>query len=100
MQAHTSFYDMQRRLQYVTPSYEALTGYTVEQLHEQNFSGDVHADDLPRMLTLWKRLWHGEGYSGAEFRIVTRAGEVKWCWSAGSPVLVICSSATSGGTSW
>ncbi len=81
------FYDMKRRLQYVTPSYEALTGYTVEQLHEQNFSGDVHAEDLPRMLTLWRRLWHGEGYSGAEFRIITRAGEVKWCWSAGSPVL-------------
>jgi hypothetical protein len=31
-------------------------------------------------------LFNGEGYTGAEFRIINRDGTEKWCWSAGSPL--------------
>ena len=79
-------YGMDRRVRYVTPSFEELTGYTVEELFERNFLKDVHPDDEARMLPLWRSVFDGESYTGAEFRIINRDGREKWCWSAGSPV--------------
>ncbi len=79
-------YGMDRRLQYVTPSFEKLTGFPVEVLRERNILGDVHPEDHPRMLSLWRGLFVGEPYTGAEFRIKNRDGSEKWCWSAGQPV--------------
>ncbi len=80
-------YGMDRRLQYVTPSFEELTGFTVEELYQRNFVDDVHPEDAAGMRTLWRGLFDGESYSGAEFRIINRDGTEKWCWSAGSPIL-------------
>jgi len=42
---------------------------------------------MPRMSALWAGLWDGEGYAGAEFRVVTADGTERWCTSAGAPVL-------------
>ena len=79
-------YGMDHRLVWVTPSVEGLTGYTVAELFERNTLDDVHPADAPRMLGLWRALFDGEGYTGAEFRIINRDGTEKWCWSAGSPL--------------
>ena len=79
-------YGMDRKLRYVTPSFEELTGFTVAELFERNFLNDVHPDDEARMLPLWRAVFAGESYTGAEFRIINRDGREKWCWSAGSPV--------------
>ncbi len=79
-------YGMDRKLRYVTPSFEELTGFTVAELFERNFLNDVHPDDETRMLPLWRAVFAGESYTGAEFRIINRDGREKWCWSAGSPV--------------
>jgi diguanylate cyclase (GGDEF)-like protein/PAS domain S-box-containing protein len=79
-------YGMDRKLRYVTPSFEDLTGFTVAELFERNFLNDVHPDDEARMLPLWRAVFEGESYTGAEFRIINRDGREKWCWSAGSPV--------------
>jgi diguanylate cyclase (GGDEF)-like protein/PAS domain S-box-containing protein len=38
------------------------------------------------MRSLWAGLWAGEGYAGAEFRVVTAEGTERWCTSAGAPV--------------
>jgi diguanylate cyclase (GGDEF)-like protein/PAS domain S-box-containing protein len=58
----------------------------VAELFEQNTLDDVHPDDEGRMLELWRALFHGVEYTGAEFRIINRDGAEKWCWSAGSPI--------------
>jgi diguanylate cyclase (GGDEF)-like protein/PAS domain S-box-containing protein len=79
-------YGMDHRLLWVTPSVEALTGYTVAELFERNTLNDVHPSDEPRMLELWRGLFAGEGYTAAEFRIINRDGTERWCWSAGSPL--------------
>ena len=79
-------YGMDHRLQWVAPSIEGLTGFTAAELFERNTLNDVHPDDAPRMLELWRSLFKGESYTGAEFRFTTRAGEERWCWSAGNPV--------------
>jgi len=79
-------YGMDHRLVWVTPSVERLTGYTVAELFERNTLDDVHPADAPRMLELWRALFEGHCYTGAEFRMRTRDGGEKWCWSAGSPL--------------
>ncbi|MBI3661354.1 PAS domain S-box protein, partial [Candidatus Acetothermia bacterium] len=79
-------YDMNRRLQYVNPAFETLTGYTIEELYEQNFINFIHPDDNVRMLSLWEALFQGKSVSGEEFRIATKKGQTKWVWSSASPV--------------
>ncbi|HSD02275.1 MAG TPA: diguanylate cyclase [Gaiellales bacterium] len=82
------FFDMRRELLYATPSFEDLTGRRVEDAACHVHEGlGVHADDAPRMRSLWAGLWDGEGYAGAEFRVVTADGGERWCTSAGAPVL-------------
>ena len=64
-------FDMRRELLYATPSFETLTGRRTEDAACHVHEGlSVHPDDAPRMRSLWARLWDGEGYLGAEFRIV------------------------------
>jgi diguanylate cyclase (GGDEF)-like protein/PAS domain S-box-containing protein len=82
------FFDMRRELLYATPSFEALTGRRAEDAACHVHEGlSVHPDDAPRMQSLWTGLWDGEGYTGAEFRVVTLDGVERWCTSAGAPVL-------------
>ena len=82
------FFDMRRELLYATPSFETLTGRRAEDAACHVHEGlSVHAEDAPRMRSLWARLWDGEGYTGAEFRLVTPDGIERWCTSAGAPVL-------------
>src|SRR5205814_5335668 len=80
-------YGMDRRLQYVTPSFELLTGFPVSELYRRNVMDDVHPDDAAAMRQTWRGLFEGDSYSGEEFRIINRDGSEKWCWSAGSPIL-------------
>ena len=52
-------YGMDHRLQWVTPSVERLTGFTVAELFERNTLDDVHPDDQLRMMEMWRALFHG-----------------------------------------
>ena len=82
------FFDMRRELLYATPSFESLTGRRAEDAACHVHEGlGVHPDDAPRMRSLWAGLWQGEGYAGAEFRVVTADDVERWCTSAGAPVL-------------
>lgn len=81
------FFDMRRELLYATPSFEALTGLHGQDAACHVHEGlSVHPDDASRMRSLWAGLWDGEGYAGAEFRVVTPDGIERWCTSAGAPV--------------
>jgi diguanylate cyclase (GGDEF)-like protein/PAS domain S-box-containing protein len=82
------FFDMRRELLYATPSFEDLTGRHADDAACHVHEGlSVHPGDAPRMRSLWAGLWDGEGYAGAEFRVVTADGTERWCTSAGAPVL-------------
>jgi PAS domain S-box-containing protein len=81
-------FDMRRELLYATPSFETLTGRRSDDAACHVHEGlGVHPDDAPRMRSFWAGLWDGEGYLGAEFRIVMADGVERWCTSAGAPVL-------------
>jgi PAS domain S-box-containing protein len=73
---------MDRRLIYVNPALERLTGYTVEEVREKNFINWLHPEDEARLMKLWEELYKGKAFSGEEFRLVTKNGQVKWCLSS------------------
>ncbi len=79
-------YDMERRLIYVNPAIEKQTGYSIHEMWEKHFINWVHPDDNATMMALWERLFQGEGYSGREFRIVTKEGETKWILGSWHPL--------------
>jgi PAS domain S-box-containing protein len=79
-------YDMDRRLIYVNPALEEFTGYTVAELEEKNFINWLYPEDEAKPLALWEDLFAGKGFSGEEFRIVTKDGQIKWCLSSWGPL--------------
>jgi PAS domain S-box-containing protein len=80
-------YDMNRRLQYVNPAVEKLTGYSMKELYEQSFINYLHPEDQERMMKLWEELFQGKSFFNEEFRIVTKDGQTKWCSSSWGPLL-------------
>ncbi len=80
-------YDMNRQLQYVNPAFETLTGYTLQELYEQNFIDSIHPADKAWMTSLWEGVFQGKAFSEVEFRIVAKDGRIKWCTSSWGPLL-------------
>jgi PAS domain S-box-containing protein len=79
-------YDMERRLTFVNPAFERLTGYPVDELREQDFLQYVHHDDRPAILAEWDRLGQGGALRDQEYRVITRTGQTRWCSSAWEPM--------------
>jgi two-component system, cell cycle sensor histidine kinase and response regulator CckA len=80
-------YDMNRRLVFVNPAVETLTGYSMDEIEKANFICWIHADDQPRMLALWETLFQGKSFHEEEYRLVTKDGRMKWVVSSWTPIL-------------
>ena len=80
-------YDMNRRLVFVNPAVESLTGYSTEELKRENFICWVHPGDQARMLPLWDILFLGQSFHEEEYRLVTKEGRVRWILASWSPIL-------------
>jgi PAS domain S-box-containing protein len=79
-------FDMDRRLTYVNPAIERLTGYTVAELWERGFIDWAHPDDAQRIRAFWDGLFAGNGHGAEEYRLITKSGEIKWCLSIWGPL--------------
>jgi PAS domain S-box-containing protein len=79
-------YDMDRRLKYVNPAFERLTGYPEEDLRDQEFLQYIHSDDRPAIIAEWDRLAQGRALRDQEYRVVTRSGQIRWCSSSWEPL--------------
>ena len=79
-------YDMDLRLTMVNPAFERLTGYPLEDLQDQEFLQYIHPDDRPALVAEWERLAKGGSLRDQEYRLVTRAGQVRWCASTWEPL--------------
>jgi PAS domain S-box-containing protein len=79
-------YDMERKLRFVNPAFERLTGYPEEELRDQEFLQYIHPNDRPAILAEWDRLSHGRALRDQEYRVVTRTGHVRWCSSSWEPM--------------
>jgi PAS domain S-box-containing protein len=79
-------YDMDRKLTFVNPAFERLTGYPDEELREQEFLQYIHPNDRPAIIAEWDRLAQGGALRDQEYRVVTRAGQIRWCSSSWEPM--------------
>jgi PAS domain S-box-containing protein len=79
-------YDMERRLKFINPAFERLTGYAEDGLREQEFLQYIHPEDRPAILAEWDRLSQGRALRDQEYRVVTRAGQIRWCSSSWEPM--------------
>ena len=79
-------YDMDRRLTFINPAFERLTGYPVEDIREQEFLQYIHDEDRPAILAEWDRLAQGSALRDQEYRVITRGGQVRWCSSSWEPM--------------
>src|SRR4051794_26382128 len=80
-------YNMDRKLIFVNPAVESLTGYSTRELERANFICWIHPDDQGRMLALWDDLFLGKPYRDQEYRLVTKDGRHKWALSSWTPIL-------------
>ncbi|HEY5528450.1 MAG TPA: PAS domain S-box protein, partial [Thermoleophilia bacterium] len=78
-------YSTDRRLLYVNPAIEELTGYPEEELLRQNTIDWFHPEDKAGALAALEGAFAGQT-SGAEFRLLTRSGQMKWCSSSWGPM--------------
>ncbi|HXA51598.1 MAG TPA: PAS domain S-box protein, partial [Candidatus Acidoferrum sp.] len=80
-------YDMDRRLTFVNPAAQTLTGYTAEEFERAQFINWVHPEDRERMHGYWHRLFEGIAFHDEEYRLITRDGRVKWVAATWGPIL-------------
>ena len=80
-------YDMSRKLVFVNPAVETLTGYSVAELEQANFICWIHPEDQPRMMSFWDLLFQGKSFHEEEYRLITRDGRVKWVVASWFPIL-------------
>jgi two-component system cell cycle sensor histidine kinase/response regulator CckA len=80
-------YDMDRRLTFVNPAAQTLTGYTSEEFERAEFINWVHPEDRERMHGYWDRLFEGKAFHDEEYRLITRDGRVKWVSASWGPIL-------------
>jgi PAS domain S-box-containing protein len=79
-------YDLQLRLSFVNPAFERLTGYSEEDLRDQEFLQYIHPEDRPALLAEWDRLAKGATLRDQEYRVLTRSGQVRWSSSSWEPL--------------
>ena len=67
------------KMLFVSPSIESITTYTVEECMEDSsiWQRVIHPDDVNIVDVIFNKL-NEKGSSEAEYRIVTKTGEIKW----------------------
>jgi PAS domain S-box-containing protein len=79
-------YDMGLGFTFANPAFERLTGYTAEDLADQEFLQYLHPEDRPALIAEWDRLKRGGALRDQEYRVVTRDGQVRWSSSSWEPL--------------
>jgi PAS domain S-box-containing protein len=75
-------YDMDRRLVFVNPAVEQLTGYSVAALENDRSICWVHPEERSRMLAHWDNVFRGGSFKDEEYRLITKNGTLKWAAAA------------------
>ena len=79
--------DIQGLFTYMSPVAERIFGYTPEEVIGQSFSRFIFQDDLPMLMERFHMMLAGE-VDPADYRIVTKTGDVRWVRSSSRPVMV------------
>ncbi|MCX6248194.1 MAG: PAS domain S-box protein [Bacteroidetes bacterium] len=79
--------DLQGLFTYVSPFVINTFGYTAKELVGQPFSSVIFQDDLPRVMERFREMLTGQVHP-AEYRIVTKTGDVRWMRSSSQALMV------------
>ncbi|MFH1010022.1 MAG: PAS domain S-box protein [bacterium] len=74
-------------ISYLSPACREVLGYEPEDLVGKQ-PWIVHPDDLAQVKEIHYRALTGEGGTNAEYRILTKTGEIKWVSHSWSPIFV------------
>jgi two-component system cell cycle sensor histidine kinase/response regulator CckA len=76
----------QYTIEWVTEAFQRVTGYTTEEIRTQgNWMCVIHPDDRSRLVKFTEDLMRGRR-STAEYRIVTKQGNIRWLRDACEPI--------------
>jgi len=85
--SYTGFYIVQnRKLQFVNPYLQKLTGYREEDLLGRDVLDFVHPEDRKAVKEIIVNILKTDRYFPFEHRIITRDGDVKWIMDSISPI--------------
>jgi PAS domain S-box-containing protein/putative nucleotidyltransferase with HDIG domain len=85
--SYTGFYIVQnRKLQFVNPYLQKLTGYREEDLLGRDVLDFLHPDDRKAVKEKIAAILKTDRYFPFEYRIMTREGDVKWIMDSVSPI--------------
>ncbi len=78
--------DKDRTMEFVGGAYEALTGYSRDELElngKKSFADIIHADDYEKMKAALRGALSNRRAFQVVYRIITKSGAVKWVWEQG-----------------
>ena len=72
-------------LDWMTDAATRIAGFTLEDVRAHGWQGGIHPDDLTIAERKAQTLLSGEP-AAAEYRIITKSGEIRWVYDYGQPV--------------
>jgi PAS domain S-box-containing protein len=79
--------DEQGRIVYISPRIENVAGYHPDEMKGRSFAEFIYEGDLPTVIERYKKLLDGE-IAPSEYRVVDKAGVVRWVRSSSRPIIV------------
>ena len=73
-------------VQYVSPNIYRLTGFEAHEVIGRSFTEFVHPDDLEGRIDVFLKILGGEEQV-TEYRMITKAGEIKWARTNARPII-------------
>jgi len=71
--------DLHGKMTYLSPAWERLLGFTVEDTMYVAFRPYVHPDDLPRLEVFFDQMYKNKNHDAFEgYRLLTKSGEYRW----------------------
>jgi PAS domain S-box-containing protein len=71
-------------LTYISPAVESFLGYTPSEVEGRHIGEFIHAHDLERLGESFARVLTGQ-HAANEYRVLTKAGEVRWMRASSQP---------------
>jgi PAS domain S-box-containing protein/putative nucleotidyltransferase with HDIG domain len=75
-----------RKIQFVNPQFQKITGYTFDELLDRDFYSFVHPEDRKRVRENAEKMIGDKLSSPYEYRIIDKNGNIKWLLEVVSPV--------------
>ncbi|MBM3324145.1 MAG: PAS domain S-box protein, partial [Calditrichaeota bacterium] len=79
--------DAEGRITYLSPSMEALTGYTPSELVGRLFMEYMYPEDRLRAAENYRKILSDQVPDSNEYRILTKSGEICWIRTSSQPIL-------------